>query len=272
MVSMLFFSEESLILSDFFKADELPKVKNGDIIARMYLKHNSVKENTHLSITEPKSKYIDVDLIPYEMICDEKTFFPYNLTQESKLKLYNTFVSYSKLKGMQYYSLRKVHQLIMESYRIKSPKDKHKINDPVYDKIYPKITNYFLQEDNKFGKLIFKSDIYNEGNNFVIVNTCMQPIKKFISINKKEEYKFYTFFIYDKESNGYFYYSISAMRIRLEILITTGIFGIKLRPTTFSNRLRATTIHLLKLLGIDRMDKINPWNEEKLANGYYRTY
>ena len=73
-------------------------------------------------------------------------------------------------------------------------------------------------------------------------------------------------FIYDEEKEGFFYYTVSPIRIRIDLALK------KLSPTTFSNRLRATTVHLAKLLGLDWEDKYNPWIEEKLLSGGYKNY
>ena len=58
------------------------------------------------------------------------------------------------------------------------------------------------------------------------------------------------------------------MRIRFGL----GLIASKTNATLFSNRLRATTVHLAKMLGLNWDDKLNPWDEQKLLQGYYRTY
>jgi hypothetical protein len=254
-------------LKNIFNLEEIEKIKNNEIIARMFLKYNPEKANTHLKIEIPVTKFTNENFSVYEMLVDEKAFIPYKINPESKLKFYNILTSYSKLRGMVYYSRRiaKTQELILNCFRVESPNNKKLVPDKIYDSIQPKIENYFLQEDNKFGKLLFKSELYNEENSFVMVNTCMQPI---FPINNKEDYKMISFFIYDKESEGFYYYSLNAMRIRfaLELLIK------KTNATLFSNRLRAGTVHLSKLIGLDWSNKINPWDEQKLLEGKYRTY
>jgi hypothetical protein len=58
------------------------------------------------------------------------------------------------------------------------------------------------------------------------------------------------------------------MRIRFGLNIIAG----KTNATLFSNRLRALTVHLVKLLGLNWDNKLNPWDEQKLIAGFYRTY
>ena len=122
----------------------------------------------------------------------------------------------------------------------------------------------FFQEDNKFGKLFYKSELYNEEDNFILVNTCLEPLTKLIfSINEKEEYKICSYYIYDKEKKGFFYYSFIIMRVRVNALLT---MKQGYSPTTFSNRLRASSVHLAKLIGLNWENKLNAWP------GKYDTY
>ena len=265
------YAEENLkplTVDTFFSEKDIERTLSGEIVTRMSIKYNAWNENTDNSIYVPSSQYANEDFSIYEMISDEKAFIPYKLTEESKLNFYNTIVAYSKLQGMKYYSRRigQVQELMVNCYRVESEKNKKRINDEVFTTIPPKSTNYFFQEDNKFGKLTFRSEVYNEGNSFAIVNTCMQPITYLVYVNRKEEFKSISYFIYDEENEGFFYYTVNPIRIRIDLALK------KLSPTTFSNRLRATTVHLAKLLGLDWEDKYNPWIEEKLLSGGYKNY
>jgi hypothetical protein len=274
MYSLFIINSQSIGLNDIFTSKEIARLKNGEIITRMYIKNNAVKENTDLKIEVPKAKFIHEDFSPYEMITDEKAFIPYKLDEKSKLSFYNTIQSFSKLKGMTYYSRRiqKVETLILDCYRIESISNKKRTNDVMYNSILPKITNYFIQKDNRFGSLTFKSELYNEGDNFILINTCMDKLSKLIfNISNKEEYKFITYFIYDKQAGGYYYYSVNLLRIRDESFLKKGS-KLTLYPTTFSNRLRGATVRVAKLLGLNWDDKINPWDEEKLNKGFYKNY
>lgn len=237
----------------------------------MYLKYDAVGESTDIEVNIPRTKYTDEDFTIYEMFTDERSFIPYKLNKESKLKLYNSLTAYSKLKGMKYWNRgeKVAMEFIVDAYRIQSPDDNKKIPDPVYNEIQPKITNYFIQEDNKFGKSVYRSELINDGDNFILNNTCLTPISKFlVTLAKTEESKNYTIFIYDKEKEGYYYYTLNVMRIRNERLLKSK----KLYPGTFSNRLRGSTIHLVSMLGIDWSDKIKPWKEGRLRKGRYRNY
>ena len=246
-----------LNIGTFFTEEQQDAVISGDIIPQMWIKYNAKSENSVESISIPRTKYNDEDFSVYEVVTDERFFIPYQLTDESKMTFYNTLTSYSGLKGMQYYSRRagKPALLIKKCYRVKSLSDE-KSPDITYDKIEPKISNMFLQKDNKLGTLYFRNELFNEGDNFVMVNTCVVPITKALfTINDKNEYKIYSFFIYDANAGGYFCYSFQVLRVKLDSVLKSGMMS----PTTFSNRLRASTVHLYKMLGTDKSDKLNPW-------------
>ncbi len=241
----------------FLTKSEKEIVLKGGIITKSFLKNNNSVHtpNTDTQINIPVTQYTGKELSGYEMISVEKAFFRFELTGESKLSVYNILASASKLKGMQYYSISdsKIETLITSSGRIESPENKSPVKDTAYSAITPKTVSYFIITDNRFGDLIFRSELYNEGENFILKNVCIEPMEKyFISINNKEEYQLISFFIYDKESKGYFYYSINAMRIRSSYFLKLGM----LSAGSFANRIRGSTVHTAKLLGLDWGDKI----------------
>ena len=257
LLTFNFFGIDPIDVKTFFTPEELQKINNGELIPNMYVKFNSRGENSAENIVIPRTKYNDVDLSSYEILSTDKGFIPYKLNEESKLAFYNTLAAFSKLEGMVYYSRRdaKVMQLIKKCYRVESLSG-NKYPDKVYAKIEPKVSNMFFQEDNKFGKVFYRSDLYNEGDNFIMINTSLIPISKFIfTLNDKEEYQVSSFFIYSKEKAGFYYYSYLAMKVKVEAVLKTEAFG----PTAFSNRLRAATVHLAKLIGLDWNDKYNTW-------------
>jgi hypothetical protein len=257
LVSFYVFSLDQLDVKTFFAPDEIERINKGELVPDMYIKYNSMKENSKDKITLPRTKYNDQDLSSYEIIATDKGFLPYKLTEESKLKFYNTLAAFSKLDGMVYYSRRdaKVMELVKKCYRVESLSG-NKYGDKVYTKIEPKVTGMFFQEDNKFGKVFYRSDLFNDGDNFVMINTSLIPISKFIfTLNDKEQYQVSSFFIYDKAKEGFYFYSYLAMKVKVDAVLKTEAFG----PTAFSNRIRASSVHLAKLLGVDWKDKYNAW-------------
>lgn len=269
VLGLTLFATADVEVETFFNAKEKERVLNGEIVTRMYVKYNTIGENTDLSIAVPRTKYNDEDFGPYEVVTDEKAFIPLEGTEENRLKLYNTLASFSKLKNMEYWNRGDLKSMvfILDCYRTETKKGKKRIADPVYNEIVPRVENYFTQEDNKFGQLTYKSELFSEGKNFIMVNTCVEALKKYgIPINRKDEYKMLTFFIYDEEQKGYYYYTVTVMRLRMDAVLK------RLYPGTFSNRVRGATVHLANLLGFEWDDKINPWDESKLRSGYYKNY
>ena len=74
-------------------------------------------------------------------------------------------------------------------------------------------------------------------------------------MNNKGEYQVSSFFIYSKEKAGFYYYSYLAMKVNVDAVLKTEAFG----PTAFSNRLRAATVQLAKLIDLDWKGKYNTW-------------
>lgn len=258
--------EESLKKAIFSEGD-LKRIYSGEIVSRMYLKFNTVGENTDEFIKVPATRFTEDDYSDYEMVCDEKAFIPYVLNDESKLAFYNTLSGFSKLKGADYWTFNggKRVEFIVDSFSIDNPRNRRKVEDTKFTKINDRVELYYQQEDNRFGKLAFKSELYNVGDSFVVINSTLDSI---FVVTRPGEYRMISFFIYDHERKGFLYYTVSAMRIRSSILLKSG----KLYATTFSNRLRGGTVHLTRLLGLDWSDKIVTWDINKLKQGGYRNY
>ncbi|MHC4627358.1 MAG: hypothetical protein ACYTDV_10300, partial [Planctomycetota bacterium] len=56
-----------------------------------------------------------------------------------------------------------------------------------------------------------------------------------------------SFYIYDKDSKGYFHYAVHAMKVRSDLIRTLG----RLSPESFANRLRAMTVHIAAFFEMD---------------------
>lgn len=253
--ALLRLSAGELSVKQIMSEAEIRKVLSGEIITRMYLKYNALLENTDNFIKVPQTPYTRENFDEYEMVTDEKAFIPYDLENRSKLDFYNLISSPANLKGTKYYSRTEdeIKQLIVDSFPI--DERNRKIDEVKHSQIEKHITGRFRQKDNRFGTLNFKSDLYNEGNNFVMIVTCEDSIP---FVSGKDEYKIYSFFIYDEEHKGFYYYSVYVMRIKTEMFLKRG--GLKtLSPKTFSNRLRAASVQIASLLGLDWSDKYNPW-------------
>lgn len=269
LIALFTFANEDFSVSTFMSDDEISRVLNDEIITRMYIKYNHYKDATDLELTIPSTKYAEIDSTKYQMITDDKSFLPYELTDEAKkLEFYNTISDPAKLKGMTYYSRKadKVKPLVLDAYQ--TTENGWKIDSVQQAQIIPHLSGHFKQRDNKFGTMKFKSDLYNIDNDFVLINDCQNSIP---FVCKPGEYRTITYFIYDEANKGFYIYSTFLLVIRSDFLLDgTGI--LTLNPTTFSNRLRAATVHMARILGVDWDEKHNPWDKEKIKNGEYRNY
>lgn len=245
----------NISVDTFFSLDETNKVLKGEIITRRYMKYNPHNLNTHNKIEVPITEFTKEDYSIYEVVIDEKTFFPYEIKENRDLlKIFNILNNVSSAKGMKYYSNRagEVLEFILDSYMVKPDKLWEKIVDPQYEKILPKTESFFYQKDNRFGKLLYKKTVYNEKNNFYIITECLEPIYFFLPLNRKGEYKIISYFLYDKEKKGYFYYTLLVTRIRNDFILKKEYTN----ATLFSSRVRALSVHFAKLIGLDWYDKL----------------
>jgi hypothetical protein len=254
----------SLDIRTLFTEKQLTQINNAEIVSRMFVKYNAKKENTDLSIDIPEISGLDPLIRQYEIKADERFLIP--VRQFNPLNFYRTLQSYSKLNGMKYYSRSsdKIETFITEAYTIDTPDRRKKIDDYQPESITDHTVRYFMEKDNKFGKLAYRADIYYSQNHFTVITRCLDSLS---SVNQPEEtvtIQIYSFV----PDQGLYGYSGSFIRIRNEMLLKIGFF----RPTTFSNRLRAATVHLAGSLGFDWTSYLNPWDEKKLKEGYYRNY
>jgi hypothetical protein len=251
-------SYAAITAGDFFSKNEIDYILKGGVITSVRLKYNSdiiTNESFKNQSAEKENKYSESWFNSSEMISIEKGFIPYKIDADSKLKFYNALLSFSSLAGMKYYShkARSVEPFILKAYGIVSPDNQSRIKDLRADKIDIKKTNYFLMSDNKFGELVFRSELYSDGNDFILKNICVHPVRKFgVKINDSSEYATMSYFLYDIRLKGFFYYSVSALRIKSDFFLKINAVS----PKGFGNRLRAGTVHLVKNLGIDWNGKI----------------
>jgi hypothetical protein len=242
-------------LQALFSADEIAALRQGKIITRAYLKGSpSLNVGGTNDLRIPRLEHLG-DFSNYEMVADEKAFIPYKLTDENRLAFYNLLASHSHLAGMKYYSRtdERLEPFIIDSYSVDSAEGARKTADPVYPSIEKKRVNYFRVRDNRFGDMVFRSKIYNEGDGFIIKNACTVPLSRYgLSLSRAGEYQIINILLYDRKAGGFYYYALHALRIRSGALLKSGM----LSTWNFANRLRAGTVHMARMLGVDLTDKI----------------
>jgi len=249
-------SSDSLSIEMFFDPDEVDGVLQGNIytfsrFGKKIKNSDSSSRIMKLTVTE----YIAKDLERYEMVSVEKAFFPYDLTKETELAFYNYLQKYSAMTGMLYYSQtdRKVQKLVLESYRVDSADFRQREKDNVHAEIRNYHKDHIYVKDNRFGKIVFRSEIFHKNDHFVARLTNTRPLSMFrIPISGKGEYQLISFFVYDEDRKGYFYYAVHAMKVRGGLARKLG----RLSPESFANRIRAMTVHIAAFLGMD-------WSERR---------
>jgi hypothetical protein len=85
---------------------------------------------------------------------------------ESLLKIYNTLMRVSTLKGTMYYSVTRgrMREFFTESYRIDGPETKNRLPDLVLSKSPPPVNVIFtFQNDSTFGENVYRIDYRSEG-------------------------------------------------------------------------------------------------------------
>lgn len=251
LVNVSALPSHSLSIEMFFKPDEIREVLQGDIctFSRFGDKiRNTDGSNTIVKL--PATEYMAKELEGYDMVTVEKAFFPYDLKTKSELALYNYLQRYSAFAGILYYSRtdKKVQKLVLESYRVDSTDLKQKEKDPVHTQIEDYHKDHVYLKDNRFGKIVFCSEIFHKDDNFVTKQTNAKPLSMLgITVSGKGQYQLISFYMYDKERRGYFYYAVHAMKVHSGLIRRFG----RLSPESFANRLRAMTVHIAAFFEMD---------------------
>lgn len=260
-----FAAAQPIALESIFSAEEMAAMRKGKILSRAYLKGGqpiNIKNRSDLIM--PRSKYIG-DFSNYEMVADEKMFIPYELTDANRLEFYNMLAAHSRLSSMMYYSRaeKKRKQFIMESYSVEPVQKERRIDDPFYSSIEKKQVSYFKVQDNRLGEIVFKCDLYSDGDTFVVKNTSTVVISRYgVLLSSPGEYQIINLFVYDRKAGGFYYYALHALRINSSVLLNSGM----LSTWSFANRLRAGTVHLAGLLGMDITENIKVVEEQQGEN------
>lgn len=252
------FSSENPQLNQLINPDEQKLVVDGKILTTAYLVNHEIFSN-HLenasiaALTLPEGSMKEFSA--YELLAVEKAFIPFTLNAENFLTLFNSLTAYSQLAGMPYYSRtdKRLQPYILSSFRVDPPENDVLVDDEKHDAIPSGYSAYVVIEDNRFGKLLMRNTISVQNNNLVIHNRTLEPMSKFfIPINRSGEYQQQIWLMYDDDAEGFFYYSLQAMRIRSHFFLTLS----QLSPENVANRIRALTVHLAGLMGHDWKDRI----------------
>lgn len=247
----------SIDVSIFFNYSQSQQVRAGNILTRSFVNghpgFNTSRRNSPFGI--PEHPLIPETVTNYEAVTEERAFFPLKVTESSNLKVYNMFFAYSGLEGMSYYSRTDddMNIFLEESYRIADPENLRRIPDMKFSGIQRKTSNYFMVSDNRFGRIIFKSETFANGNSFLQRNRSVHSLSKLgFSIAGRGEYILISVCIASEQNDGFYWYVMHAVNVRSSILMKAGF----LNSESFANRARAETVHRAGLLGLDWSGKI----------------
>ncbi|MCX7679464.1 MAG: hypothetical protein N2316_09620 [Spirochaetes bacterium] len=241
----------------FFLGLEKISVESGTIITRVSAPgRKSFRKPLGEKIVLPPISVIPKELNEYDIIAEEKAFFPYLLTAQNKIAFYNLLFRFSSFKGMQYFSKRekKIATYIIDCNTIVSMNDYTAIPDREYSSIVPKRQGFFKILDNRFGEIIFQSEIIAEQNVFVIKNVNINPLQKFGHVLvPKGGLVNLAVYSYCSAKKGFYYYSVHAIKLGENSIITA-----LLDPESVANRIRAETVHRASMLGLDLRSQLRP--------------
>lgn len=248
------FTRTELYPEFFLTPNEISLVKKGEILTSVTLRN---KGEVHTQGIE-KPRPVTGSYLPaaenFDMVAVEKGFFYMENTGENRLRIYRASTDFAGLSGMIYYSKTGniFSKLILYSYRILS-QDSYIRAGSGKDGVPEETVSHFTIRDNRLGPLSFRSKTISEENNFIISGISTGKVTKLgMDIFYPGDYRIYKFLIYDRNSKGYFFYTVQFMKVRSNILSTINLIS----PESFGNRIRAEDIHFLKSIGIDRTDKL----------------
>ncbi len=224
-------------VKNYFTAAMREKSLKGKILSRVTVYGKTVSNFSRKSrVPVPSFSFLPPDIHRYEILAEERAFFSVP-EKDAVKKLIRVLVSFKKLKGMRYYSTGSsaVKRLILDSA-------------PVSAAPSGKRGRVYRIKDNRFGWQSFRQQIYTKGATVVVFNQSLQPMKRFgSSINRAGESLMVYVFHHDPRRKGFFYYGFHAQRVR-----STTFRGLGLpSAASMGNRLRASTVHLAKMLGSD---------------------
>lgn len=255
-ISMALFATDWLTV--FFNPTHRLSVDQGNILTRVKsLNGKSFRLSSGESILLPASPFISPTLAKRSIIAEERAFFPFKNFNKDRLLFYNMLFKYSSFTGTKYYSKSdaKILTYIIESRRIASPNNPTVLSDPVYSNIKNTRVSFFSIHDNRFGEIIFKSEVSAHDNIFIVSNTNANTLSKWgITIAEQGSYSIIVVYIYNEEKKGFYYYCVHALDAKNSASLLNALFD----PESFANRIRAETIKRASLLGLDWSVKLRP--------------
>jgi len=228
-----------------FSTPEILKITSGQILTSVRLRGFPVLSNYPDDISgRGYSAKVFSLYSANELVCVEKFFLPVNKMAGERIRLVNSLLSFSQMKGTDYYSVtgkRILHLIECSSAVDKNGREKP---DPVCTVLKDKMSCLYQIRDNRFGEMFLRNDVYNLKNSVISFSTCLHPLKKwFIKIAEKEKFQLINCFFYDKQLAGYLCCSVQTIKLNHPALLKFRLIN----PYSFANRIRASTVRLMEI-------------------------
>lgn len=245
MKNILFYIILSFIIfnlsaNNYFSDDELSVLGKGKEIKtiQLYSPKHTLERNY--------ADKLPFSLKDYSVFAELKGILNIKPNQENQLLLNNYLIAFSQMKGMQYYSWRdkKYQTLIVKCHTIKKPvmedgkiinkwKSKKQVPDIKLKSIVPLNYNYLLQQDNRYGNVIYEVKVENKFDGVITTHTKNLEAIAFI-FTLADTGKWQTYFAFVPHNDKYLVYGAFHVKLKSEMYT-------KMIPNkeSFVNRLNA---------------------------------
>lgn len=152
-------------------------------------------------------------------------FFPSTQAQElAPERLYNLTRAISTMEGLEYTKENSTTRktLYKEAYAINNPDTARRIPDPVVQRVPREASLYALQDDDGFGRNIYKVDHFHDSGVIHVQMSNLTTVRMgFVPVIRPD--RFLLHFMLFPTKNGLFFYANGAMRVPA---IMTGFEGL----------------------------------------------
>ncbi|HOP64460.1 MAG TPA: hypothetical protein PK358_11695 [Spirochaetota bacterium] len=232
-------------VADLFTPSEIKLLKSGEILTYASMKGKGEAFAGGVSDLLPRKAGSLYDYpSTYSVVSVEKVFFRGGYGDSRKIS--ERITDYPALKGMKYHSLSegRAKTLIIESSLSGEKKVLQEGNGTLW-------VDRFTIMDNRLGTISFRGETWSSRGVVMSWNINTEHVSRFaMKIFEPGDYRVYKYFVYDRQAGGWFFCSIQLMRVRSDIMKSINL----LKPENMCNRIRGETVHILRLLGHNRME------------------
>lgn len=238
-----------------FSSAERSILREGRIMTFVYMKG---KGNASSNVSDAAG-FLNISALPdgwgkYDVVLVEKAYLKVNVSEFSRIKIFNTITARSRIRGMMYYSIseKRMAQLILESSAVRSCDDRSYVPDHNAAQIPALYRSYFTVKDNRMGRICFNATVEYMGGMFVETDvSCGKVSRLGMRVFNDSGYVVKHYIVPDESGGGYFYCSVQIMKVESSIMKKLDL----LNPENFGNRVRGETVHFFRRMGYDISSK-----------------